>query len=286
MTAHKFLLNGKPSLAIPAAMQSLRLGTEVYGDGSAKLVPSFLLLAEASIGVQKLIQAQDYISQGEWVVMRAENSSPQLLSALYRTMGHMYFARNLISSAQYAFAEHIYQCTKSNEDKMTIHCATGCFHLGLVLQKLDNIDGQLALFQKAASMWQQFLMITVRPTQTKDKCSDGLKGKFQNFDLQNSIKDEGLNILLAMKKFCSEQLEQNEEDVKVWKLNFTVHHALALLYFVGDRFQEAKQCCKKGLSAAKKCSKEAKISSEEEQHLQEYLSHLDTISIHSCTTKQ
>ena len=46
----KLLFEGKYELAIPAAMQSLKLSIDVYGLASIQLVPSYLILAEACIG--------------------------------------------------------------------------------------------------------------------------------------------------------------------------------------------------------------------------------------------
>jgi hypothetical protein len=48
--AHKKLYEGRFDLAIPAALQTLRFSTEVHGQNSIEVVPSYLLLGEASIG--------------------------------------------------------------------------------------------------------------------------------------------------------------------------------------------------------------------------------------------
>ena len=36
---------------------------DVYGSGSIELVPAYLILAESSIGLGKLVQAEEYLSQ-------------------------------------------------------------------------------------------------------------------------------------------------------------------------------------------------------------------------------
>ena len=48
--ASKNLNEGQFELAIPAALQSLRFSIDLWGAGSIELVPSYLLLGEASIG--------------------------------------------------------------------------------------------------------------------------------------------------------------------------------------------------------------------------------------------
>ena len=36
---------------------------DVFGSGSIELVPAYLILAESSIGLGKLVQAEEYLSQ-------------------------------------------------------------------------------------------------------------------------------------------------------------------------------------------------------------------------------
>jgi len=45
------LYEDKPSDAIPAALQSLRCAELLYGKDSVHLVPPFLMLAEACVGL-------------------------------------------------------------------------------------------------------------------------------------------------------------------------------------------------------------------------------------------
>ena len=50
-TGQKLLFEGKHEQAVPAAMQSLRFAIDVHGLASIELVPSYLILGEASIGL-------------------------------------------------------------------------------------------------------------------------------------------------------------------------------------------------------------------------------------------
>lgn len=49
-TGQKLLFEGKHEKAVPAALQSLKFAIDVYGLASINLVPSYLILGEASIG--------------------------------------------------------------------------------------------------------------------------------------------------------------------------------------------------------------------------------------------
>ena len=50
----KLLFEGKYEYAIPAAMQSLKFSIDVYGLSSIELVPSYLILGEACIGMMTI----------------------------------------------------------------------------------------------------------------------------------------------------------------------------------------------------------------------------------------
>lgn len=54
-TGQKLLFEGKHDQAVPAAMQSLRFAIDVHGIASIELVPSYLILGEASIGSYKIL---------------------------------------------------------------------------------------------------------------------------------------------------------------------------------------------------------------------------------------
>ena len=52
----KLLFEGKYDRVVPAALESLKFSIEVYGLSSIELVPSYLMLGEASIGKYKYNQ--------------------------------------------------------------------------------------------------------------------------------------------------------------------------------------------------------------------------------------
>ena len=51
----KLLFEGKYDRAVPAALQSLKFAIDVFGLSSIELVPSYLILGEASIGESSLV---------------------------------------------------------------------------------------------------------------------------------------------------------------------------------------------------------------------------------------
>ncbi len=59
--AHIKLYQSNFSLAIPAALQALKTSMDLYGRDSLELVPSYLLLGEASIGINQLFDIYERI---------------------------------------------------------------------------------------------------------------------------------------------------------------------------------------------------------------------------------
>lgn len=55
-TGQKLLFEGHHDQAVPAALQSLKFAIDVYGLASINLVPSYLILGEASIGKMKILK--------------------------------------------------------------------------------------------------------------------------------------------------------------------------------------------------------------------------------------
>eukprot|EP00842_Homolaphlyctis_polyrhiza_P001117 jgi/Hompol1/2005/HPOL_005309-RA len=66
--AHKLLFEGQAT-----ALQALRFSMDVSGPSSIDLVPSYLLLGEASIGLKQYKQAEDYLSLAKWAILKADH---------------------------------------------------------------------------------------------------------------------------------------------------------------------------------------------------------------------
>lgn len=90
--AQRYLFEGDYQRAIPGAMTSLKLVIELFGIKSVDLVPSYLILGEASQGLGNLTQAQEYLSQAEWTVIKSSDCPLPILSKLYRNIAMLQIA--------------------------------------------------------------------------------------------------------------------------------------------------------------------------------------------------
>ena len=106
----RFLYEGQHSLAIPAALEALKFLTEVYGGTAINLTSAYLILAEAAIGLNRLTEADQYLSQAQWSVLKAKDCEPWMKSRLYRNLGQLAAAKNCLSEARKHFAEDVRGC--------------------------------------------------------------------------------------------------------------------------------------------------------------------------------
>ncbi|EER18173.1 zinc finger protein MYND domain-containing protein, putative, partial [Perkinsus marinus ATCC 50983] len=69
-TAKGFLIRDECFLAIPGALQALKLTTELFGATSTELVDSYLLLAECNLGIGKLNVAEEFLGLAKWIILK------------------------------------------------------------------------------------------------------------------------------------------------------------------------------------------------------------------------
>ncbi|ELV12367.1 Zinc finger MYND domain-containing protein 12 [Tupaia chinensis] len=155
--AQKYLFEGKHEDAVPAALHSLRFRMNVYGLSSVELVPAYLLLAEASLGLGQTVQAEEYLSQAQWTVLKSTHCSNATYSLLHRNLGLLYMAKKNYEEARYHLANDIYfaSCAFGTED---IRTSGGYFQLANIFYGLNKLDLADTLYTKQVSeIWHKYL---------------------------------------------------------------------------------------------------------------------------------
>jgi hypothetical protein len=94
-------------LAIPAALQALRFSMDIHGKDSVELVPSYLLLGEASIGLKQLNQAEDYLSMAKWAVLKSTDCDYAIRAQLCRNFGLLYASQANFEGALEQLSEDV-----------------------------------------------------------------------------------------------------------------------------------------------------------------------------------
>jgi tetratricopeptide (TPR) repeat protein len=106
--AARHLVKGDFELAVPAASYALRFTTAIYGEGRVELVPAYLLLAEANLGILKYRQAEEYLTLANWAVLKTPSCSNALRSQLRRNFGRLYASQGKYEEALRQLADDVY----------------------------------------------------------------------------------------------------------------------------------------------------------------------------------
>lgn len=150
--AQKFLFEGKHEDAIPAALHSLKFTISVYGLNSCEVVPAYLMLAEASLGLGHLSQAEEYLSQAQWSVLKTSQCSPAIQSKLHRNLGLLYAAKGNFEQSLYHLANDIFHasCAFGTND---VAVSGGYFHMGNIFFRQNRMDVADSLYTEVTEIW-------------------------------------------------------------------------------------------------------------------------------------
>ncbi|KAI6073808.1 Zinc finger MYND domain-containing protein 12 [Aix galericulata] len=229
-TAQKFLWDGKHEKAMPAALHALRFSTEVYGSSSVQLVPAYLLLAEACVGVGHHLQASKYLSQAQWIVLRTPDCSAAVQHRLHRSLGLLCAAEGNFEQALYHLANDIYLASSTFGLK-SIETSGGCFHMANVFFHQNKMDIADSLYAEVTDIWHAFLTKSVQ-TQEQIHKSRAEKSPFTEdkeisednmTEAQQAEAIQVLNAVLGIREQAPKQ--QPDETARVL-------HALAMLYYL------------------------------------------------------
>ncbi len=130
--------------------------TELYGDGGIEIVPPYLLLAQATTGLRKYKQAEEYLSLAKWCVLKNHRCSDSLKSQLYRNFGKLYQSQG---KAEESLTHHGHSVYYSSLAVGPEHIDTtpGYFAMGLLFHERHALDSALAMFDKVADTWYKYL---------------------------------------------------------------------------------------------------------------------------------
>ncbi|XP_064611450.1 zinc finger MYND domain-containing protein 12-like [Liolophura sinensis] len=239
-TGQKLLFEGKHEQALPAALQSLRFSIDVYGLASIELVPSYLILGEASIGLGRLPQAEEYLAQAQWTVLKMPESSNAIKSKLFRNLGLLYAAKGEYDEALRQLADDIYHASDEfgTDD---IRTAGGYFHMANVFFRQGKMDIADSLYRQVTQIWYDYLskIIQVR-TRTPDTpvgvgpvITDSKQEEEDQLD--EAQEAEAIQVLNAVFDMREHQPNRKPEDMA------RIAYSLAMLYYVLYDLDKAKE---------------------------------------------
>ncbi len=110
---------------------------EVYGSGRIELVPAYLLLAEANLGLKRFKVAEEFLLYANWSVLKHPDCSHQLKSHLYRNFGKLYASQGRYAEALKQLANDVYYSSLESGPEH-IDTAGGYFYMADVFLTQAN----------------------------------------------------------------------------------------------------------------------------------------------------
>ncbi|KAM4872214.1 zinc finger MYND domain-containing protein 12 isoform 3-T3 [Thomomys bottae] len=243
--AQKYIFEGKHEVAVPAALHSLRFRRNVHGLSSVELVPAYLLLAEASLGMGRTVQAEEYLSQAQWTVLKSTDCSNATHSLLHRNLGLLYIAKKNFEEARYHLANDIYyaSCAFGTED---IRTSGGYFHLANIFYGLEKMDVADTLYTRVSEIWYNYV---------NDHYQTLLQIRAQKPDLlgQRLVNDTGLDEAQdaeAIRILTSVLSIRESSFVRTPKNIILVLQTLAMLFYLMMNSSKAKEYASRALKLA------------------------------------
>ncbi|XP_049631474.1 zinc finger MYND domain-containing protein 12 [Suncus etruscus] len=259
--AQKYIFEGKYANAVPAALHSLRFRRNLYGLSSVELVPAYLLLSEASLGMGHTVQAEEYLSQAQWTVLKSTDCSCATHSLLHRNLGLLYIAKENYDEARYHLANDIYyaSCAFGTED---IRTSGGYFHLARIFYFLEKWKLADTLYTKVTEIWNKYLYDHYQVLAQARNQQIDLLGKLLETDtgLDEAQEAEAVRILTTI--LGIRELETDREPKKT----VFVLKTLIMLFFLMNS-SNARDYANRALFIAK----ERNFNVQEQRDLQDLL---------------
>ncbi|XP_058159765.1 zinc finger MYND domain-containing protein 12 isoform X2 [Dasypus novemcinctus] len=271
--AQKYLFEGKHEDAVPAALHSLRFRMNVHGLNSVELVPAYLLLAEASLGLGRVIQAEEYLSQAQWTVLKSTKCSYATHSLLHRNLGLLYIAKKNYEEARYHLANDIYfaSCAFGTED---IRTSGGYFQMANIFHGLNKLDLADTLYTKVTEIWHKYLNEHYQVlSQDRIQQIDLLGKQFEtDTGLDEAQEAEAIRILSSILNI-RESTSKKDPEKTVFVLK-----TLVMLYYLMMNSSKAQEYAMSAFSLAKE-----QLGDDEEIATQELLNLISGKEFHPIT---
>ncbi|XP_073325520.1 zinc finger MYND domain-containing protein 12 [Pagrus major] len=239
LVAQSKLSEGKHQEALPAAQFCLRCSIDIHGPRTVHLVPAYLLLAEANMGLGNLTMVAELLSQAEWVVLKSPECGHAVHHRLHRSLGRLHTATGNLEAALLNFANDIYFASEEYGLDSTVTCG-GYYLMADVFAKQGKMPVACSLYSEVARTWHyhltKLLETHIQNMQNPDMLFEPSYDKAQQVEV-----DEMLRTML--------EFEQNRSGKDSAQIAL-VAHCLAMLCFLGGDYLKALGFCSTALQAS------------------------------------
>ncbi|KAM4563842.1 zinc finger MYND domain-containing protein 12 isoform 2-T2 [Odontesthes bonariensis] len=223
LVAQSKLSQGKHQEALPAAQFCLRCSIDVHGPNTVQLVPAFLLLADANMGLGNLALVAELLSQAEWAVLKSPECGHSIRHRLHRSLGRLHTATGNLEAALLHFANDIYFASEECGLDSTVTCH-GYFLMADVFIKQGKMPIVRSLYAQVAYTWHCHLteLLETRLQNIRNPAM------LSDFSYDHSQQVEADEMLRAILEFVQRYSRKDSTQTAL------VAHCLAMLWFLGD----------------------------------------------------
>jgi len=272
MIGERHVFQDRFEAAVPAALASLKLAIEVYGPRSVQLIPSYLILAEASLGLKQFNQCWEYLSQAQYTVLQQHDQAPlAITSQLARNMAQLSIARKEYDEAARHLANDIYDASLfygTEHHKV----AGGYFLLGKVFKLMNRPEATESLYTQVTQMWYTYLR---RLLQTRVVFSDmdAILGKNDDKNDEETTDSSKLDLATeaeaqnTFQTLLNYRIDTYQTNPLLQEIN-KIQHCLTILYFLARDYVQVHE----SMNKIKDCT--MKEIEEDQQRILKFLDQL------------
>lgn len=163
--AIKLQASDRPEMAVTAAIEALKMGSELHGHHSLALIPLILQLASCCIDVGNLKKAETCLTQASFIVSKAgAECTSEVRSSLYRVLGRLYTAHQNAPLALQFLADDVYYSSLAY-GPADVKTAGGYAQMAAVFQlsgHAHDAGKAAALLDTVERIWRGFLVTMLR----------------------------------------------------------------------------------------------------------------------------
>lgn len=217
----------------------MKFAIEVYSSEATELVPSYLLLAEANLGLRRLKIAEEFLSLANWNILKHPQAGSSMMSNLQRNFGRLYAAQQRYNEALQAFATDIYHSSLEFGPE-NIRSAPSYFHMGRVFQSHQKSDRASSFYAKVVEIYTIYL-----ESWASADAGQPVGGE-QSFDITAVEVEEAIEIIKHISEYREKRGDEDQnERVRMETAEGRYTLGLLLMY-IGD-LQSGKDCLAQAL---------------------------------------
>ncbi|XP_014422152.1 zinc finger MYND domain-containing protein 12 isoform X3 [Camelus ferus] len=230
--------------------------------------------AAAAPGLGRIVQAEEYLSQAKWTVLKSTECSYATHSLLHRNLGLLYMAKENYEEARYHLANDIYfaSCAFGTEH---IRTSGGYFHLANIFFGLKKLDLADTLYTKVSEIWNNYLNDHYQVlSQARIQQIDLLGKRFEtDTGLDEAQEAEAIQILTSILN-----IRESTSDKAPQKTVFVLK-ILVMLYHQMMNSSKAQEYATRAFNLAK----EQQLSVQEQNAVQDLLNLISAEEAHPVT---